>query len=78
MPFPRDRTSEAIEIIKENARYAGALVKRVDGKQGLEFSDVAFPVVKPSSGFNRSIMLRSDDDMMVLLSDIEWNCVPCE
>jgi len=43
---PRDRTSEAIEIIKENARYAGALVKRVDGKQGLEFSDVAFPVVK--------------------------------
>jgi hypothetical protein len=43
---PRDRTTEAIEILKENARFAGALVKRPDGKEALEFSDIAFPVVK--------------------------------
>ncbi len=46
---PRNRTAEAIEILKENARFAGALVKRLDDKEGLEFSDIAFPVQKPRS-----------------------------
>ena len=46
---PRERTSEAIELLKENARYAGALVSRPDGKEELRFSDVAFPVAtKPA------------------------------
>lgn len=44
---PRDRTNEAIEIIRTNARFAGALSNRDDGKEILNFSDVAFPVVKP-------------------------------
>lgn len=43
---PRERTSEAIEILLENARFAGALITRDDGKQGLDFSDAAFPIVK--------------------------------
>ncbi len=44
---PRGRTAEAIKILIENARYAKALVKRDDGKEGLEFTDAAFPVTKP-------------------------------
>jgi hypothetical protein len=43
---PRERTAEAIELLKENARYAGALVNRPDGKEELRFSDAAFPVAK--------------------------------
>ncbi len=62
---PRNRTAEAIEIIKENARFAGALVKRTDGKDGLEFSDVAFPVVKrplPESGNGEHVDLSAEMD----------------
>ncbi len=36
---PRERTAEAIELLKENARYAGALVIRDGGKEGLDFSN---------------------------------------
>src|SRR5205085_8276942 len=39
--IPRDRTKEAAEVIKENARFAGALVQRDDGKLGLAFTDAA-------------------------------------
>lgn len=41
---PRERTPEAIEIIRENAKYAGALSSKADGKEALSFSDVAFAV----------------------------------
>jgi hypothetical protein len=39
---PRERTPEAIEIIKNNARFAGALVQRPDGKEGFDFTDAPF------------------------------------
>jgi hypothetical protein len=42
--IPRERTPEAIEIIRENAKYAGALSTKADGKEALSFSDVAFAV----------------------------------
>ena len=45
----RSRTAEAIELLKANARYAGALHPREDGREELRFSDVAFPVAKPPS-----------------------------
>lgn len=41
---PRERTAEAIELLKQNARFAGAVGSRPDGKEELRFSDVAFPV----------------------------------
>lgn len=41
---PRERTKEAIALLKENARYAGALLVKADGKEELHFSDAAFPV----------------------------------
>lgn len=41
---PRERTGEAIEIIRENAKFAGALTTKSDGKEALSFSDVAFAV----------------------------------
>lgn len=41
---PRERTKEAIDIIRENAKFAGALVVRPDGKEALSFSDIAFAV----------------------------------
>lgn len=47
---PRGRTGEAIELLKDNARYAGALITRGDGKEELRFSDAAFPVAKRSLG----------------------------
>ncbi|MBI1760966.1 MAG: hypothetical protein HYR56_05960 [Acidobacteria bacterium] len=53
--IPRERTTEAIEIIRENARFAGALVTRSDGKELLNFSDMAFPVGAKSN--------LTDDDL---------------
>ena len=41
---PRERTKEAIALLKENARYGNALLVRQDGKEELRFSDAAFPV----------------------------------
>lgn len=46
---PRERTKEAISLLKENARYATALHVKQDGKEELRFSDVAFPVISRSS-----------------------------
>lgn len=40
----RDRTTEAIEIIRENARFANAISERSDGKEVLDFSDGDFPL----------------------------------
>jgi hypothetical protein len=40
---PRERTKEAIGILKDNAKYAGALITR-DGREILAFSDAAFPL----------------------------------
>lgn len=41
---PRERTKEAVEIIMENARFAGALSSQGDGKETIRFTDAAFPV----------------------------------
>ncbi len=54
---PRERTKEAVEIIKENARFAGALSNQPDGKETIRFSDVAFPV---SAGVAPSIAPAGD------------------
>ena len=51
---PRNRTNEAIEILKDNARYAGALMTRPDGMEGLNFSDAAFPIT-PSTVMDEGI-----------------------
>jgi hypothetical protein len=58
---PRDRTVEAMEILKENARYARALIMRDDGKEGFEFSDAAFPVLKPSPTNEASVQVVEND-----------------
>jgi hypothetical protein len=44
---PRERTKEAIGILRENAKYAGALITK-DGRETLAFTDAAFPL-PPSS-----------------------------
>jgi hypothetical protein len=57
--IPRERTQEAIEIIRENARFAGALTTKPDGKEGLSFSDVAFAV---PPGAPRPLVITADAD----------------
>lgn len=69
---PRNRTAEAIEILTENARYAGAVVTRDDGKEGLDFSDAAFPVVKPPSPEEKARDIPSVD----LLGEEEVEALP--
>ena len=76
---PRNRTAEAMEILKENARFAGALVMRPDGKEALEFSDVAFPVVKrrapaPSDGEHLDAT-QPDEDTEPLVGETDWTKV---
>jgi hypothetical protein len=61
---PRERTKEAIALLKENARYAGALNVRPDGKEELRFSDAAFPVGSrpgPTDGVGPESDVIADD-----------------
>jgi hypothetical protein len=57
---PRERTPEAIEIIRENAKFANALVAKADGKEALSFSDVAF-VVPPGAPKTAGMIDGSDE-----------------
>jgi len=68
---PRDRTAEAISIIKENARYAGAISTRKDGKEILDFTDAAFPVVKVAKA-EKPEALYSEDE----ISELEAEAIP--
>jgi hypothetical protein len=47
--IPRERTREAIENIKKNAQFAGALRESEGGKVQLRFSDTAFPLNAPEA-----------------------------
>jgi hypothetical protein len=58
--LPRGRTSEAIEIIKKNAEFAGALYQAQEGKVQLRFSDTAFPL-STQSGNGGFIGVEADE-----------------
>jgi hypothetical protein len=53
--IPRERTGEAIEIIKNNAQFAGVLHKSASGKVQLGFSDTAFPLAPADTAVRSTI-----------------------
>ncbi|MPZ17346.1 MAG: hypothetical protein GEV06_05470 [Luteitalea sp.] len=75
---PRERTKEAIGILRENAKYAGALVTK-DGKESLAFSDAAFPLPSSSPKAPLSVASEVDDTTGVSTSSVgdqeDWDTV---
>lgn len=68
---PRDRTAEAIEIIRDNANFANAISKREDGKEILDFSDGAFPVQRQIESHDHELVAVADE-----LTELDADSVP--
>lgn len=84
---PRDRTGEAIEIIRENARFANAISLRNDGKEVLDFSEGGFPIegageqtddivkVRTTAGIDHEDVGESEIELIAPTAKEDWESI---